>query len=149
MPRTTKPLTNTEVKQAKPKDKDYTLSDGNGLQLRVKTTGSKSWLFNYYRPFSKKRANLGLGSFPEVSLADARKQAVAARELVAKDIDPKEHRDDQVRKSKEASENSLESIARSSSEEVENLIHNSSTHSVTPIDETVIMQRIEETRALN
>jgi hypothetical protein len=47
MAKTTKPLTNTEVKQAKPKDKDYTLLDGDGLQLRVKTTGTKSWLFNY------------------------------------------------------------------------------------------------------
>ena len=36
MARITKPLTNTEVKQAKPKEKIYTLSDGGGLQLRVK-----------------------------------------------------------------------------------------------------------------
>ena len=36
MARTTKPLTNTEVKQAKPKEKVYTLSDGGGLQLRIK-----------------------------------------------------------------------------------------------------------------
>ena len=39
MARTTKPLTNTEVKQAKPKDKVYSLSDGGGLQLRVKPNG--------------------------------------------------------------------------------------------------------------
>jgi len=36
MARITKPLNNTEVKQAKPKEKVYTLSDGGGLQLRVK-----------------------------------------------------------------------------------------------------------------
>ena len=40
----TKPLTNTEVKQAKPKDKIYKLSDGNGLQLRIMPNGSKQWL---------------------------------------------------------------------------------------------------------
>ena len=51
MSRTTTPLTNTEVKHAKPKDKEYNLVDGDGLMLRVKPNGSKLWLFNYYRPF--------------------------------------------------------------------------------------------------
>jgi len=41
MARTTKPLTNTEVKQAKPRSKVYTWSDGGGLQLRVKPNGTK------------------------------------------------------------------------------------------------------------
>ena len=40
MAKITKPLTNTEVKQAKPKDKVYTLSDGDGLQLRIKPNGT-------------------------------------------------------------------------------------------------------------
>jgi hypothetical protein len=38
----TKPLTNTEVKQAKPKDKMYKLSDGSGLQLRIMPNGSNN-----------------------------------------------------------------------------------------------------------
>ena len=41
MPRVTKPLTATEVKNAKPRDKEYILSDGQGLQLRVLQSGSK------------------------------------------------------------------------------------------------------------
>jgi hypothetical protein len=41
MAKITKPLTNTEVKQTKPKDKVYTLSDGYGLQLRIKPNGTK------------------------------------------------------------------------------------------------------------
>ncbi len=45
----TNPLTNTEVKQAKPKDKVYKLSDGNGLQLRIRPSGGKSWLLDYIR----------------------------------------------------------------------------------------------------
>ena len=44
MARTTKPLTNTEVKQAKPKEKVYTLSDGGGLQLRIKPIAAKGSL---------------------------------------------------------------------------------------------------------
>ena len=112
MARTTT-LTNTEVKQAKPKDKVYKLSDGGGLQLRVKTNGAKSWLLDYFKPFTKKRTSLGLGAYPEVSLAEARKKRVAARELLAKDIDPKEHKDDKHREQVLAATNTLKSVAES------------------------------------
>tara|TARA_R110001592_G_scaffold303826_1_gene576072 strand:+ start:140 stop:844 length:705 start_codon:yes stop_codon:yes gene_type:complete len=112
MARTTT-LTNTEVKQAKPKDKVYKLSDGGGLQLRVKTNGTKSWLLDYFKPFTKKRTSLGLGAYPEVSLANARKKRVAARELLAKDIDPKEYKDDKYREQQLAATNTLKSIAES------------------------------------
>lgn len=43
MVNTTRPLTNTEVKQAKPREKEYNLADGNGLYLRVKPNASKLW----------------------------------------------------------------------------------------------------------
>jgi len=56
--------------------------------------GSKQWLLNYIKPISKKRTSLTFGKYPEVSLAEARKKRVAARELLAKDIDPKEFNDD-------------------------------------------------------
>ncbi len=62
MARITKPLTNTEVKSSKPKDKEYSLSDGEGLSLRVKPNGSKLWIFNYYRPYTKKEPILALGN---------------------------------------------------------------------------------------
>lgn len=94
MARITKPLTNTEIKQAKPKDKVYNLSDGEGLALRVKTNGSKLWLFDYYRPYTKKRTCLSFGSYPEISLAEARKLRSEARALLAKKIDPKTHREE-------------------------------------------------------
>ena len=42
MGRTTKPLSDTEIKQAKPKAKEYNLADGNGLYLRVKPNGCQS-----------------------------------------------------------------------------------------------------------
>ena len=61
MPRTVKPLTDTQIKNAKAKEKEYNLADGKGLQLRVKPSGAKIWLFNYSRPISKKRANLKVG----------------------------------------------------------------------------------------
>ena len=72
MPRVTKPLTDTKVKQAKPKVSEYSLADGGGLALRVKPNGTKSWLFNYYAPFTEKRTNISLGIYPDVSLTKAR-----------------------------------------------------------------------------
>ncbi|MHA2940309.1 integrase domain-containing protein [Vibrio sp. RC27] len=93
MARQVKPLAATQVKEAKPKDKEYTLSDGGGLQFRIRPNGSKAWLLNYYHPITKKRANYSLGVYPDVSLANARKLAMKARELIAQGIDPKEHRD--------------------------------------------------------
>ncbi len=96
MPRITKPLTNTEVKNAKPKDKEYVLSDGDGLILRVKPKGSKLWLFNYYHPVTKKRKNLSLGQYPTLSLADARKCRAQSKEMLTQGQDPKESRDDKL-----------------------------------------------------
>ncbi len=83
------PLTNTQVKQAKPKDKEYSLNDGDGLSLRVRPSGSKSWFFTYLVPITKKRFKISFGSYPEVSLAQARAKRTEARALVADGVDPK------------------------------------------------------------
>ena len=64
-----------------------------GLGLRVKKNGSKTWLFNYYRPHIKKRAQISFGIYPAVTLAVARKRRDEARALLADDIDPKEYRE--------------------------------------------------------
>ncbi|RTR38443.1 DUF4102 domain-containing protein [Shewanella canadensis] len=91
MARTTTPLTATQVANAKPKEKEYSLCDGRGLRLRIKPSGSKIWLFNYVRPNTTKRTNLGFGPFPEVTLASARKKCNEARVLLSQDIDPQLH----------------------------------------------------------
>ncbi len=111
MARTTKPLNNTEITQAKPKEKIYNLSDGQGLQLRIKPNGSKLWLFDYRQPFTKKRKSMSFGSFPELSLAQARAKRTTAKELLIQEIDPQEHRDEQKRISGIAHANTLEHIA--------------------------------------
>ena len=105
------PLNNTKIKQAKPKAKEYNLSDGDGLMLRVKPNGSKLWLFNYYRPFSKKRANIGFGQYPEVTLVEARNKRAEARALIFKDIDPKTHKEELNHQQKEALENTFGVLA--------------------------------------
>lgn len=104
-------LSDVKVKAAKPKEKDYILTDGNGLQMRVRINGSKLWNFNYIQPVTKKRINMGLGTFPEVSLAQARKRTLEARELVAQGLDPKEKRDAERRAKKAATEHTFENIS--------------------------------------
>jgi integrase len=106
-----KPLTNTQVKQSKPREKVYALADGQGLQLRVKPNGSKLWIFNYYAPFTKKRTAISFGIYPNISLADARKQREEAKKLLAKNINPKESRDDKRRMDDIIHSNTLEHIS--------------------------------------
>ena len=53
------------------------LHDGGGLYLRVSATGSKSWVFRFQ--LDGKRRDMGLGPFPDISLADARGRASAHR----------------------------------------------------------------------
>jgi integrase len=82
------PLTNTQIKNAKPSEKVFTLADGEGLQLRVMPSGSKLWQLRYTNPFTKRKTNMGLGKYPSVSLADARKLRQSAKDLLAKGINP-------------------------------------------------------------
>ena len=77
----------------------------------MRASGAKPWLFNYSRPHTKKRANLSLGSYPDVTLADARKEAAQARELLTKDIDPQEHRAETIMSEKAELENTFEYVA--------------------------------------
>ena len=81
-------LTAKDVEHAKPESKVYTLGDGEGLLLRVKPTGVKTWIFNYTKPIEKTRSNLTIGNFPNVSLADARAKAVEFRQLIAAGKEP-------------------------------------------------------------
>ncbi|EJD6498588.1 integrase [Providencia rettgeri] len=111
MARQTKPLSVKEIDAAKPKQSDYVLYDGDGLELLVKSNGSKLWSFRYIRPLTKKRAKKSLGSYPAVSLADARSYHLEARTLLAKQIDPQDHHKEQVRNTLEAKANIFQLVA--------------------------------------
>ena len=110
MPRITKPLSETEIKHAKPKDKPYSLADGKGLYLKIKPSGYKVWLFNYYKPFTKKRVADTLGEYPTVTLAKARSRRNEYLKLLADDIDPIEHKLEKKRIHAEESRNTLEAV---------------------------------------
>ncbi len=65
-----KPLTQLQVKNLTPTDKPRRYHDGNGLYLNITASGSKSWVFRYMK--GGKATTLGLGRYPDISLADAR-----------------------------------------------------------------------------
>ncbi|MBY8286984.1 integrase domain-containing protein [Vibrio fluvialis] len=111
MAKITTRLTDKDIKSAKPKDKEYNLFDGDGLRLRIKPNGSRQWIFNYYKPITGKRANLSLGRYPDLSLANARKNAMAARELLAQGIDPQEERKRQELVHKEIYEHTFAKVS--------------------------------------
>lgn len=79
-------LTDTAVRQAKPKEKPYSLSDIDGLSLFVHNKGGKSWHFRY--TLAGKRQRISLGTYPEFSLREAREMTIAARKLVASGTRP-------------------------------------------------------------
>lgn len=111
MAKLTKPLTNTEVSQAKPKDKEYNLSDGQGLSMRVKPNGSKIWLFNYYHPHTNKRNNISFGTYPPITLKQAREHRDDAKALLANKVDPKSHRESVKLQLQREHNNTLENVA--------------------------------------
>ncbi|MBS0194228.1 MAG: tyrosine-type recombinase/integrase [Proteobacteria bacterium] len=81
-------LTPSAVQNAKPKDKPYKLTDERGMYLLVNPDGARWWRFDYRRPESGKRNTLSLGTYPDVSLKQARERREEARTLLADGIDP-------------------------------------------------------------
>jgi integrase len=88
-------LSERAVASAKPREKVYRLSDGNGLLLEVRTAGGKAWLYRFM--LSGRRRDMGLGAYPEVGLAAARKKARDAADLVEEGTDPIVARDASAR----------------------------------------------------
>lgn len=112
MPKVTTRLTDTQIKAAKPKDKEYVLCDGNGLRILIKPNNSKYWLLNYIHPTKKTRTNISLGKYPDVPLANARKLTLEAKELLAQGIDPLEARKQQQEEHKAIHEHTLFNVTQ-------------------------------------
>ncbi|CNK09675.1 putative cp4-like integrase protein [Yersinia aldovae] len=82
-------LTDTKVRNVKPQEKAYQLQDGNGLYLDVRPSGVKTWRYRYWITPTKD-GRYTIGSYPAVSLAEARREREWAREQVKNGITPKE-----------------------------------------------------------
>ncbi|QHP75084.1 DUF4102 domain-containing protein [Proteus vulgaris] len=102
-------LSDVKVRTAKPQEKAYKLTDGDGMVLLVHPNGSKYWRFRYR--FGGKEKMLALGKYPEVSLADARARRDEARKQLANDIDPSESKK-AVRVEQEKEAITFEKVAR-------------------------------------
>ncbi len=83
-------LTVLAIEKLKPKEKPYKVSDGNRLSLSSSRAGGKLWRLRF--KFGGKEKMLSLGSFPEVSLADARAKRDEALAQLANGIDPSEQK---------------------------------------------------------
>ncbi|BDV43408.1 integrase [Geotalea uraniireducens] len=110
MPKRIAPLSETQVRNAKPKDKEYKLMDGFGLFLLVTPTSGKLWRFDYR--LGDKRKTMALGAYPEVSLAEARQRREDAKKLLANGVDPGEIKKAQKAAVISSNEKSLEVVAR-------------------------------------
>lgn len=82
------PLSDAQIRKAKPLAKPQKLFDGDGLFMLITPAGGKLWRFKYRVGGTEKL--LALGAYPEVSLADARTRREEARKILAQGIDPSE-----------------------------------------------------------
>ncbi|MBC8945207.1 tyrosine-type recombinase/integrase [Xenorhabdus indica] len=103
-------LTARQVETVKPQDKDFKLSDGGGLYLLVKTTGSKYWRLKYR--IAGKEKLLAIGTFPLITLAEARRKRDEAKKLIADGIDPNQDKKQKKLAAQGEISNTFESIAR-------------------------------------
>jgi hypothetical protein len=79
-------LTDAKVRNAKPGKKPIKVSDGEGMYLLISPRGGKSWRLKYR--FEGKEKVLAFGTYPEISLLEAREKRLAARKALANGVDP-------------------------------------------------------------
>jgi len=110
MPKRIIGLSDAKIRKAKPQAKKSTLFDGGGLFLLVTPTGGKLWRFKYR--FANKQKLLSFGSYPEISIAVARRKREEARRLLAEGVDPSVVRKTQKAAGIAATESGFEVVAR-------------------------------------
>ena len=83
-------LSDLKIRKAQPETKEFSLSDGEGLSLVIKPSGSKVWRFRFY--LNGKQEKMSFGFYPAVDLKTARLLRQDAQTQLAKGIDPREER---------------------------------------------------------
>lgn len=115
MPKVVTKLNDTQIKNTKPGEKEVNLFDGDGLFLRISPTakgGKKNWYFRYAVPVTKKRTKMSLGTYPHLTLAQARSLRDQYLALLAQQIDPQTHKADKANALKAATEHTLLVVAK-------------------------------------
>lgn len=103
-------LTDRQIKTASTKPKRYKLTDGKGLFLLIEPSGSKKWRYKY--SYLGKEKLLGLGIYPDKSLADARLERQELRKQLDQNIDPSTKRKEKKRLAQYNADNSFEAVAK-------------------------------------
>ncbi|RLT87698.1 MULTISPECIES: tyrosine-type recombinase/integrase [unclassified Ketobacter] len=103
-------LTDLQVRQSSPKEKDYWLDDGGSLRLLVKANGTKCWRYNYR--FQGKQKTFSIGIYPEVTLSQAREARRNAKQDIQNGIDPSQKKQTLKRQQTQSSENTFQALAK-------------------------------------
>lgn len=131
MPKQVLPLTDTELRKAKVQDKAYRLTDGAGLYLLIEPNGAKGWRLDYTRP-NGSRNTISLGTYPLISLSEAREKRDELKKQIKHGIDPsaerkeiKQFKQEEIQLDQvelERQQNTFEKVARDFLESTENQI---------------------------
>lgn len=103
------PLTDTAIRNAKPRAKPYKMMDAKGLFLFVHPNGGRYWRLRYL--FGGKDKTLALGTYPVVTLAEARDLQITAKKLLQAGVDPGEQKKSDRREAKLNAENTFKAVA--------------------------------------
>lgn len=103
-------LNDTICRNAKSKHKEYKLTDGEGMYLLIKPNGTKCWRLKYR--FAGKERKLAIGTYPEISLSNARKKRTVARDILTQGLDPSQAKKQEKRMIAIKAQNSFESVTR-------------------------------------
>ncbi len=104
------PLSELQIKKAKPLEKPYKLSDGRGMFLLINPNGSKLWRCKYR--FNGKEKTYSIGPYPEISLKIAREKREEARRLLSEGVDPSFQKQLEKSASQLAASNTFEMVGR-------------------------------------
>lgn len=104
-------LTDLEIRNAAPREKQYKLTDGGGLYLLVKPNGGRYWRLKYR--FNGKEKTLALGVYPSVRAPEARKSAANAKDALKSGLDPSRERKKDKRRKVLEQERSFKGVAES------------------------------------
>lgn len=103
-------LTDTAIRKAKPGAKPYKLTDGAGLYLEVMPNGSRYWRMRYR--YGGKDTRVAFGVYPEITLAEARRNRDAARAMLRDGRDPSAERKASKARAKLSTAETFEAIGR-------------------------------------
>lgn len=111
MPKFAIPLSDLEIKRAKPAEKRRKLYDGEGLFIEIYPNGNKLWRFRYKRSNGKENV-INFGKYPGVSLAEARQKRAGARQSLIEGVDPLSRREEERRTALAQASQTFEKLAR-------------------------------------